>query len=64
MSPRDIIWRALERLRESRELFADSIAELNPREHRDLIDGLRECERLLQTQIHILRRLERRYEES
>ncbi len=64
MSPRDIIWRALERLRESRELLADSITQLNPREHRDLIDGLRECERLIQTQIHILRRLERRYEET
>ena len=61
MTPQDIIWRSLERLRESKELFGESIALLHPRDHRDLIDGLRECERLVQTQIHILRRLERRY---
>lgn len=62
MEPRDIIWRVMERLSEQQSLLIDSTRELNPKLHADLIEALRECERLTKTQINILNRMRRRYQ--
>lgn len=62
VEPEDVIWRALERLREAREFFAESAAALHPKFHRDVIDALFECERLSQNQINLLHRVQRRYD--
>ncbi|HET7559666.1 MAG TPA: hypothetical protein VFK80_06875 [Limnochordia bacterium] len=61
MSPQDIIWRALSRLQETKEVLAET-GDLHPRRNADLIDALAECERLAQAQVNILNRMRRRYE--
>lgn len=60
MEPKDVIWRLVERLSEQKTLLVDSTRELHPKHHADLINALRECEQLTQTQINILNRMRRR----
>jgi hypothetical protein len=61
MTPQDVIWRVLERLQESKEIVAASSAELHPVNNQDLVEALHEVERLMQTQIHLMNRIRRRY---
>lgn len=62
MEPKDIIWRVMERLTEQQNLLIDSTRELHPKFNSDLIEALRECERLTKTQINILSRMSKRYQ--
>jgi hypothetical protein len=61
MTPQDVIWRVLERLRENQELLGASIEELHPVRHQDLISALHELEQLTSTQINLMNRMRRRY---
>lgn len=60
MTPEDILWRILDRLQESKELFASSLEGLHPERDKELIDAITEIEQLTQTQINICRRAQRR----
>ncbi len=60
-SPADVLWRVLARLREDRELVEKSREELHPERHKDVVDALHEVEQLLNTQINLLGRIQRRY---
>jgi hypothetical protein len=62
MTPQDVIWRVLERLHESKEVFAASAAALHPVHHQDLLSALQEVEQLTQTQINLMTRMRRRYQ--
>lgn len=61
MQPSDIIWRLQERLGELQKLCEESIGELSPKQHADLISSIEECERLLRTQLNIMNRIAKRY---
>lgn len=61
MQPSDIIWRLQERLSDLQKLCEESIGELNPKQHGDLISSIEECERLLRTQLNIMNRISKRY---
>lgn len=41
----------------------DTIEELDPKKQIDLINALGECEQLTRTQMNILRRVQRRYDD-
>ena len=61
MEPKDIIWRLLDRLSELRKLCDESIQDLNPKKHADLISSIDECERLCRTQINTMNRIAKKY---
>ena len=61
MTPQDVIWRLLERLRETQQMLADSAEELHPVRNQDLISTLHELEHLTNTQINLMNRMRRRY---
>lgn len=60
MTPEDIIWRIIDRLQESKEMFAASLEGLHPVKEKELIDAIAEVEQLTQTQPNICRRVQRR----
>ncbi|HLS90224.1 MAG TPA: hypothetical protein VK101_03155 [Limnochordia bacterium] len=60
MNPEDIVWRILDRLQESKEIFASCLEGLHPVKDKELIDAITEIEQLTQTQINICRRVQRR----
>lgn len=64
MKPEDIIWRIMDRLQESKEMFAASVDGLHPVKDKDLIDAITEIEQLTQTQLNICRRIQRRITNS
>lgn len=61
MTPQDIIWRVMAHLQETKNIVASSAEECHPVHHQDLISTLHEVERLIQTQIHLMNRVKRRY---
>ncbi|HHT25987.1 MAG TPA: hypothetical protein GXZ82_01890 [Firmicutes bacterium] len=61
MTPQDIIWRVTEHLEETKSIVASGVEECHPVRHQDLISTLHEVERLIQTQIHLMNRVKRRY---
>lgn len=61
MTPQDVIWRVLERLRETQEMLVANVDELHPVRNRDLITTLYELEQLTNTQINLMNRMRRRY---
>jgi len=60
MRHEDILWRILDRLQESKEIFASCLEGLHPERDKELVDAITEVEQLTQTQINICRRVERR----
>lgn len=64
MNPEDILWRMIDRLQESKEMFASSLEGLHPVKDKELIDAITEIEQLTQTQINICRRAQRRIQRS
>ncbi len=60
MNASDVLWRILERLEESKAIFAESLEGLHPKNDKELIDAITEIEQITQTQINICRRAERR----
>jgi len=63
LQPRDLIWRLLEYYSLQLQLVLDTIEELDPKKQIDLINALGECEQLTRTQMNILRRVQRRYDD-
>lgn len=63
MQPEDILWRIIDRLQESKEMFAASLQGLHPDRDKELIDAITEVEQLTQTQINICRRAQRRLQQ-
>lgn len=61
MEPKDVIWRLLDRLSELQKLCDESIQDLNPKIHADLISSIDECERLCRTQINTMNRIAKKY---
>lgn len=61
MEPRDVIWRIMRHLADFQEILEESLRELNPKQHGDLISSIHECEQLTKTQVNIMNRAARRY---
>lgn len=61
MQPDDLIWRLQERINELQKLCEESINELHPKKHADLISSIEECERLCRTQTNVMNRIAKRY---
>ena len=61
LEPKDIIWRLSQCLDEHMELIMESIRDLHPKQHGDLINALRECEQLTKTQLNVLSRMGKKY---
>ena len=64
LQPQDVIWRLLEHYSLQLQLLDESMGELDPKNQLDLLSALRECEQLTRTQINILRRMKRRYDNA
>ncbi|MFO7319958.1 MAG: hypothetical protein LOD85_06985 [Clostridia bacterium] len=64
MNAEDLLWRILDRLQESKEMFAASLDGLDPEKDKELVDAILEVEQLTQTQINICRRVQRRLRSS
>jgi hypothetical protein len=63
LQPRDLIWRLLEHYSLQLQLLEETIGELDQKKQIDLINALAECEQLTRTQMNILRRMQRRYDD-
>jgi hypothetical protein len=64
LQPRDLIWRLLEHYSRQLQLLDETIGELDAKKQIDLINALGECEQLTRTQMNILRRMQRRYDDD
>jgi AICAR transformylase/IMP cyclohydrolase PurH len=61
VEPQDIIWRILRHLGDFQEILEESLKELHPKKHGDLISSIHECEQLTKTQVNIMNRTAKRY---
>jgi len=61
LEPQDIIWRILRHLADYQSILEESLAELHPKKHADLISSIHECEQLTRTQVNIINRTAKRY---
>jgi len=62
LEPKDIIWRLLDRLADEKRLFEESYQLIDKEKNKDLQHAILECDQLLNTQINILRRMQKRYD--
>ncbi|NMB45066.1 MAG: hypothetical protein GX998_01510 [Firmicutes bacterium] len=63
MHPRDLIWRLLEHYSLQLQLLEETMEEIDAKKQADLMNALLECEQLTRTQMNILRRIQRRYDD-
>ncbi len=61
MEPQDIIWRILSHLADFQNILEESLRDLHPKKHADLISSIHECEQLTKTQVNIMNRTAKRY---
>lgn len=61
LQPRDLIWRLLEHYSLQLQLLDETMGQLDAKKQLDLMTALGECEQLTRTQMNILRRMQRRY---
>jgi UTP-glucose-1-phosphate uridylyltransferase len=62
LEPKDIIWRLLDRLAEEKRLFEECYQLVDQEKNKDLGHAILECEQLINTQMNILRRMQKRYD--
>ena len=62
LQPRDFLWRLLEYYSHQIQLLEETMQEVDAKKQADLLNALRECEQLTRTQMNILRRMQRRYD--
>lgn len=61
VEPQDIIWRILRHLGDFQNILEESVQDLHPKKHADLISSIHECEQLTRTMVNIMNRTAKRY---